>query len=552
MLHHQNKIKISVIIVNYKVPDYLCQVLRSLQEADLYSFTETIIVDNASHDNSRETVTSLFPEVIWIALKTNIGFGKACNIGAQKAQGKYLLLLNPDTLISKNTLRVFSDNFDNHPQIGIIGPKIIDQDGTFQPYCRRSFPHPFSSFLYIYGLSRLFYFLKLDRIFPQNKIFGQYNLNYLDPEKNCKVDAVSGSCMFIRQSLFQRLEGFDKDFFMFGEDLDICARCHELGFEVWYNPETQIIHFKGKSSTKNVIRSRMAFYEAMIIFSKKYHHTYGAFFPAWIVTFGIVIKAVMNIGMTLLKSSTACFIDLIVINLSLWAITAIRFTLTGAVTPYVGRNILIMMTMHLIISLSFLITFAIQGVYSAERYSSRNTFFSSIIASVIFLTSVYFIKSMAFSRVAFALSTLLITLLLISWRKLLPHLVSHLKQHMYATGKVILFGNGPLAALLIKDIEHDNTAQIVGVIATEQKSVDSGEFEGYPVLGKSDTFLTIMKKQKADLLIIATSHSWYSSVIEALTFLHLKHLTIKWVSPELFKQPIDQLPEKIPLNDFSV
>lgn len=545
MLNTSNDPLISIIIVNYKVPEYLTNALRSLREVDLYTSAEIIIIDNASNDNSKEIIINSFPEVTWIALKNNIGFGKACNVGAQNARGKYLLFLNPDTLVSKNILNVFVDFLEERPEIGIVGPKIIDQDGTFQMYCRRSFPKPLYSFVYLFGLSKL--------VPKNNKIFGRYNLTYLSPDESCEVDAISGSCMFMRNSLFKKIGGFDKAFFMFGEDLDLCAQCKEAGFKVWYIADTQIIHFKGKSSVKNIFRSRINFYEAMIIFSKKYRHTYGAFFPGWALTLGVLLKAVMNIGMIFLKTSTASLIDLFFVNGILWVVTTTRMSFVDAVNPYSGNNVLRMFLMHGLISLCFLVTNVLRGIYSSERYSSKNTLISGSIASVLFLSSVFFIKSIAFSRIAFAISAILISIILVGWRAFLPLIIGRLKQSIYSTGNVIVLGNDRIASIVIKNIEADKTANILGIILpNKERDTIQGEFEGYPVLGIMDNTLDIFRKQHADLLIIASRDSWYSVIIEMLTFLRLKNLTIKWVSHDFFERTDEELPEIIPLNDFSI
>ena len=144
-------------------------------------------------------------------------------------------------------------------QLGIMGPKILNPDGTLQASCRRGFVTPLVAFYYFIGLSKLF---------PKSRRFGKYHMTFLDPEKTEEVDAVSGSFMFLKRSLYLELKGFDEQFFMYGEDLDLCWRAREHGFSVWYHPATQIIHRKGKSSAKSIFRSRMSFYEAMIIFSK--------------------------------------------------------------------------------------------------------------------------------------------------------------------------------------------------------------------------------------------------------------------------------------------
>ena len=152
---------------------------------------------------------------------------------------------------------------------------------------------------------------------------------------------------------------------------------------------------------------------------------------------------------------------------------------------------------------------------------------------------------------SFALSAILIPFLLVGWRQLLPRMVSGLKHLVYSTGKVLILGNGAVAAALIKEIELDKTADIAGIVWPVTDTMP-GEFEGYPVLGNLEDSRSILQRQRANLLLIATTESWYSAIIEALALLHLKHLTIKWVPDEILAKSEDHIPSSIPLNDFSV
>jgi GT2 family glycosyltransferase len=535
-------ILISIVIVNYRVPEFLARMLESLREADLYDRSEVIIVDNASQDGSRELIKARFPEIAWIGLKHNIGFGKACNVGAQTARGEYLLLLNPDTLISKNTLAACVEFFTAHPGAGIMGPKIINPDGSLQAGCRRSFPSPVVAFYRLTGLSK---------IFPKSNLFGRYNLNYLDPETMAEVDAVSGSFMFLPLTLFRECGGFDEAFFMYGEDLDLCHRVREKGRSVWYNPATQIIHFKGRSSSQLTWRARRAFYEAMVIFSRKYKRIHAAYFPSWLLFVGIMVLAGLNLIGGLFRTFTACFIDLFLINLLLWAVISIRFAISSMPTPYLGADILTMLFMHGFLSLSFLIIFFYRGVYTKERYSVSAALISGIIASMIFMVAVFFINSMAFSRIAFLLSTFFIIFALIVWREILPRLIHRFRRLVFSTGNVVILGNDVIALALIKNIEADATARISGVL-WPVKEQHPGDFQGYPVLGAIDNIRDVLSRGQVDLLLIATAQPWYSHVIEALATVKVKHFTIQWVPPELFACSSEKLPDIIPLRDFSV
>jgi GT2 family glycosyltransferase len=533
---------ISIVIIHFKVPDFLIRALRSLRQALLYDQSEVIIVDNASMDNSKQRITEEFPEIKWIDLKSNIGFGKACNVGAKSAAGTYVLFINPDTLVSQNTLSEAVSLLRARPDIGLMGPEILNPDGTLQVSCRRSFPTPAIAFYRLFGLSSLF---------PKSKRFGQYNLSYLDPKQECEVDAVSGSFMFMPRALFQDIGGFDEAFFMYGEDLDICFRVKEKGFKVWYNPRTQIIHFKGRSSSKQSFQSRKAWYEAMLIFSRKYQHIHKSFFPGWLIAAAIVSRATITIITSLFRTSTATLIDFALINAILFIGISARFILSGKESPYAGTHFVTLICMHILLTASFIVSFTIRGVYSKERYSLSNLLSAGAGASAVFMSFVYFVQSMAFSRIAFLLSAICIILLLVTWREVLPFLVGRLKRMVYSTGNVIILGNDTVATLLIKNVEEDPTAHIKGVLWPLLEKFP-GEFMGYPVLGTIENIRSVLEWGDIDLLLIATAQPWYSYVIEALASSKVKNLTIRWVPHELFAQTPEQLPQVIPLRDFAV
>ena len=524
------------------MPDFLQRALRSLRQAQLYDQTEVIVIDNASRDDSKRCITEEFPEIQWIGLKSNIGFGKACNVGARCAHGTFVLFINPDTLVSQNTLSECYNFFNRHDRVGIIGPKILNPDGSLQVSCRRSFPTPPVAFYRLAGLSKLF---------PKSRHFGQYNLTYLDPEQASEVDAVSGSFMFMRLSLFQDIGGFDESFFMYGEDLDLCWRVKEKGHAVWYDPNTQIIHFKGRSSAKMSFAARKAFYEAMVIFSRKYTHLHKSFFPGWLIVAAIVSLATRTIAANLFKTFTATLIDFLLINIVLFTGISFRFAFSILESPYVGNNTLTMIGMHILLSASFISIFAYRGVYSKGRYSVGNTLVSGIMASVVFMSCVYFVKSMAFSRIAFLISTICITLMLLAWREVMPRIISRFKRLIYSTGKVIIIGNDDVSAALIKNFEEDKTARIQGVLWPMPEK-HPGVFMGYPVLDTIENIRMVLERDQVDLLLIATAQPWYSYVIEALSSPKIKNLTIRWIPHELFAKKPEHLPPVIPLHDFTV
>lgn len=287
---------VSIVIVTYKVKDLLARCLDSLKDASASVRSEIIVVDNASEDGTTDLLQIKYPETILITNPSNVGFGRACNIGFERSKGDFILFLNPDTLVQTDTLKNLVEFFNAHENAGIVGPKILNPDATLQLACRRSFPTP------AVALSR---FVGLSRFFPKSTLLGRYNLTFLDPEKESEVDAVSGSCFMIRRPAMAQSGGFDEDFFMYGEDLDLCHRIKSAGWKIYYTPSTQIVHFKGESAKRRPIRSRLAFYGAMFHFSRKHVATRHSFLPSWLLYAGFLIYACMGLLRTALSNFSA-------------------------------------------------------------------------------------------------------------------------------------------------------------------------------------------------------------------------------------------------------
>jgi GT2 family glycosyltransferase len=189
-------IKISIIIVNYNVRDFIMHALQSIQRAIKNISHEIIVVDNASVDGSVEVIKSHFPSVILIENTKNVGFAAANNIALHQAKGVFLLLINPDTIVQEDTFSSLINFMERTPDAGAATCKILNPDGSFSVDCRHSIPTPMAAFWKLIGFSKLF---------PKNKIFGRYNLTYLDPEQMYPVDAISGSFMLIRRLAFQQV-----------------------------------------------------------------------------------------------------------------------------------------------------------------------------------------------------------------------------------------------------------------------------------------------------------------------------------------------------------
>lgn len=257
--------KLSVVIVNYNVKHFLEQCLNSLEQAAAGIDHEIIVVDNASTDGSTEYITSHFPNIKWMACRENNGFSKGNNIAIAQAKGEYILLLNPDTIVTKEAIEGCVKFMDTHADAGACGVHMLRTDGTFAPESRRALPTPFVAFCKMSGLSRLF---------PKSRTFGRYYMQYLDKEETNPIEIISGAYMMLRHSTIEKTGALDEDFFMYGEDIDLSYRILKEGYTNYYLP-LRILHYKGESTNKSTYRYVHTFYRAMQLFFKKHYSHYS-------------------------------------------------------------------------------------------------------------------------------------------------------------------------------------------------------------------------------------------------------------------------------------
>lgn len=246
---------------------FLHQCLQSVFRSDVNFNFEVIVVDNNSVDGSQLLISQEFPQVDYIYNHENIGFGKANNIGIEKSKGEYVLLLNPDTVIAEETLQNCVNKMSTDSNIGALGCKMVDGSGEFLKESKRGFPTVLSSFFKLSGLSTLF---------SRSSFFNSYNQGHIDQNQTAEVDVLCGAMMLIRADILKGLKGFDPDFFMYGEDIDLSYRIKESGKKILYYPETSIVHYKGESSKRNKLKYYKMFYEAMIVYVKKHFGNSGS------------------------------------------------------------------------------------------------------------------------------------------------------------------------------------------------------------------------------------------------------------------------------------
>ena len=285
--------QLTVVIVNYNVRHFLEQTLLSVRRAVRGMDAEVFVVDNHSQDDSVAMVRAQFPEVQLIANTDNPGFSKANNQAIRLARGRYVLLLNPDTVVGENTFRDCFDFMEKHPEAGGLGVRMIDGSGTFLPESKRGFPSPWVAFCKTFGLAA---------IFPKSKTFGRYHLGYLSPDSTNPVDVLSGAFMWMRRSVLGEVGLLDEQFFMYGEDIDLSYRIKQGGYENYYFAGTSIIHYKGESTKKGSLNYVRVFYQAMIIFARKHFTGERAWLFVSMLQLAIYFRALMTVGKNFLGS----------------------------------------------------------------------------------------------------------------------------------------------------------------------------------------------------------------------------------------------------------
>ncbi|MFP4468579.1 MAG: glycosyltransferase [Bacteroidales bacterium] len=277
---------LSVVIVSYNVQYFLEQCLHSVFNSGENIPMEVFVVDNHSTDGSVDMVRKKFPRVKLIANNNNLGFSKANNQAIRQASGRYILLLNPDTVVEDKTLPKVVDFMEKHPEAGALGVKMLDGQGKFLPESKRGLPTPGVAFCKIFGLSALF---------PKSKTFGKYHLGYLDNDQTHQVEVLSGAFMLLRKEALDRAGLLDEDFFMYGEDIDLSYRLEKTGYRNYYYPEARIIHYKGESTKKSSINYVMVFYNAMIIFARKHFSRKNARTFSLLINLAIYLRAMIAI-----------------------------------------------------------------------------------------------------------------------------------------------------------------------------------------------------------------------------------------------------------------
>jgi len=264
-------VKLSIVIVNYNSKFLLEQCLDSVKKAITGIDAEVIVVDNNSTDGSNDHLRDKFIGVKFIFNNDNVGFAKACNQGFRISSGEYVLFVNPDTILPETCLADCISFFETHPDAGAVGVRMLDSNGNFLKESKRGIPSASASFYKLFGLTA---------IFPASKRFAKYYQPHVPEKDNNPVEVLSGAFMMIRRYVFEKVNGFDEQFFMYGEDIDLSLRIDQSGYKNYYLGNINVTHLKGGSTTYNY-KYVKDFYGAMNLFVKKHYSNK----PTWYTLF---------------------------------------------------------------------------------------------------------------------------------------------------------------------------------------------------------------------------------------------------------------------------
>ena len=288
--------KLSIVIPTYNAHEWIEQCIDSIHHHGPSCDYEIVVVDDRSTDDTLAIVREKFPDVRLFSNETNVGFGRTVNVGFGASTGQYLLVLNNDTWMHDGALDALIRYLEEHPDTGIVGPKVLSGNGSLQQQCRRKIPTPLAALCYFTGLAKLF---------PKNPRVAGYLMTSADENRTTDVDAVSGACLLVRREVLNEIRGFDEDFYLYGEDMDFCWRTKLAGWKVVYHPAATLTHFGGQGGTgKRRLSATIEWHRAMWIFYRKHRAPQAAFPERWLVYAGIALKTVIAVAAGTIRRST--------------------------------------------------------------------------------------------------------------------------------------------------------------------------------------------------------------------------------------------------------
>jgi hypothetical protein len=495
-------IDLSIIIVNYNVKEFLQNLLNSISKASGNLTIETIVVDNASTDGSVEVIRDNYPEVDLIASESNLGFGAANNLALERAKGKYLLLINPDTIVKEDTFTKLINYLEQVPDIGMIGCKVLNPDGTLQLSCRRSFPGPWTSFTKVTGLSRLF---------PNSRLFAKYNLTYLDPDESYEVDAISGAFMMFRREVYEKIGGFDPQFFMYGEDLDLCYRTQQAGYKVFYYPETEIIHYKGESTKRSSLDETKVFYDAMHLFVKK--HFSASFLVEAILQFAIILRKLVAFTNVYRLVIISIILDFI------FYVAAVLISENLYLSPqWEGFPEFVKPWIYILPALIQIVISALSGSYQKNTISVFKSLFSIFLGFIVLSSITFFFKQYAYSRAVIIINYAVLLFLFPLWRIFVKVIFKLGVSSETRKNRTLIVGTGDKAVELASKLKSsfNSIHNVVGLIGATAKDIDT-ELGSLKVVGSLENITKVIHQNHVDKVIFSSEEISFNQIFKIVS-----------------------------------
>ena len=530
---HQNlpmlpteQLKISVIIVNYNVKEYLAHALSSIERALADISHEIIVIDNNSIDGSCAYLKQHFPGIDLIENQENLGFGKANNQGIKHARGEYIALINPDTLVQEDTFKELLRFFEETPDAAAATCKIINPDGSFSIDCRHSIPTPSIALWKVLGLSKLF---------PGSRIFGKYNMTYLDEDQTYQIPAISGSFMMMKRAIVEDVGYFDERFFMYCEDIDLCHRINEKGFKVYYVPTTRIIHYKGESTKKDRLDYVITFNKSLYQFFQKYYAPSSLFLFRWLVTIGIFLRGIFIYLKNFFSNHFALLLDLSILNAMIIISFIVRLELGRGFlwSEYLDQFWVI----NVIASLLFFTIALYLDIYPNRRFSIQSILKANIFTFILLASLTFFFKQFAYSRMVTLFTFFTSPLLMMAWRAVLRRSYhgdrTALGKDLFAKPTAVIGRGESLQRLFqklstYKSIDYD----LKGWIHVNQNDGEPA-LSDTKYLGRSENLKQIIKMFKIRQIIFSAQSLSYEQILKIMSSVRSSAIEFKMVPSNL-------------------
>ncbi len=510
--------QLSVVIVNYNVQYFLEQCLHSVLKSGKGLEMEVFVVDNQSVDGSVEMVRQKFPQVKLIANDKNVGFSKANNQAIKVSKGKYVLLLNPDTVVEDDTLPKVVQFMDEHPDAGGLGVKMLDGQGRFLPESKRGLPTPGVAFSKIFGLSALF---------PRSKTFSGYHLGYLNPDKTHKVHVLSGAFMLLRKEVIDKTGALDEDFFMYGEDIDLSHRIIKAGYSNYYYPDARIIHYKGESTKKSSVNYVLVFYNAMIIFAKKHFSQKNARIFSFLINLAIYFRAFLAIAARFLQRIFWPALDAVLIYGGFYYLNNYwSHQVFASEAPYYPPAYMQFMVPAYIF-------FWLAAVYISGGYDRPVRLFRivrGIIWGTIAILVIYALLPLhlRFSRALILLGSLWALFSMLLSRSMFT-LIKEKTLHDSgpASKRVLITGDGNEAARILNMLRLSGNTAFIGLVSLQPQKPEQ---EGY--LGTMEQINEIIEIYRINEVIFCADNMSSHDIISHMSMLQNKQVHFKIAPPE--------------------